>query len=342
MMPRLFRKSLNVLKERTRATLLERNNLKRCRDFVARLDSARIPTYIVITPHVTHLGPLAAANHTSSVQPVFVANGIADADIEWLLSRSPDIPVLRLKTSLRGRLGSLLTHGTVIDTLAKSTERPFCIQDADCFVTDAGFWDSMKLDEASHYASGPFRRDPTAGNRPKYPETFLVLLNAKLMSSLRRAHGVSATTKRPNRRARRILEQAGYPSGVYLETLKPYYDTLQQYWVAASHSGYSYNFVAGEGKDVFHVGGTSYLYEDFGDLTHWDYWALNVQYFHLRLLELPACARFRGRFGKLFEFHGSVEALLVNFPEFAAGWRIAQSETVLQHALKTKLYDGTS
>jgi hypothetical protein len=289
------------------------------------------------------MAPLAAASHGELVQPVFIANGIGDADIAWLSSICPDVPILRLKTSLRGNASSLLAHGSVIDILSQVSEAAFCIQDADCFVIDSSFWHSMRLDETKHYATGPFLRAPTGSDRPDYPETFLLLLNSRLMSTLRRSEGIRASaTDRPNRRARRMLKAAGYPSGRFLETLKQYYDTLQQYWVAASYRGYSYNHVTGEGKSVFHIGGTSYLYEDFSDLPHWDYWALNVQYFHLRLLELPACEQFRDRFAKLRKFHGKPSNLIRNHPDFASGWRRAQSDSILECSPGMKVYRGVS
>lgn len=297
-----------------------------------------LPSYIVVTPHLVHLAPLAARNHPPQIQPVFVANGIGPSDIAWLADVSPDVPLVQLRASLGGNADSLVEHGMVINHLAKGNRGIFCVQDADCFVSDTEFWKSMKLDALTDYAAGPFVRQGER-ERPDFPETFLLCLNRGLMERFRRDYGITAEPSgRPRARTRRFLARAGYPEGKYLETLKDYYDTLQQYWVAAQEHGFAFRIVPGEGRSVHHVGGTSYLHRAFEDLDHWDYWPLNVHYFHLRLLDLPRCAPFRERFRGLIDFHGSSRNLLSDSPGFAEGWRRRESDVIIDRTNAASLY----
>lgn len=331
-------RAIRSVAARLRSSALGNVNSRIIRRFSRELDERRIPTFIVVTPHLVHLAPLAARNHPERIQPVFVANGLSENDREWLTSIAPEVPTLSLRASLRRQSASMIEHGVVINYLAESGDNVFCIQDADCFISDAGFWDSMELDEGAEYAAGPFLRH--AGNdRPEFPETFLLMLNRRLMQKYMGSHGITAeTTPTPRRRAQQLLTEAGYGEGRYIETLKDYYDTLQQYWIASEHHGFRYRHVEGDGETVHHVGGSSYLYETFDDLEHWDYWPLNVQYLHLRLLELPACAPFRDRFSRLIQFHGSSAALLSNYPAFAAGWRRKRSDLIIDATGAEALY----
>jgi len=318
--------------------ILTLTNDRICRRASVKLDARRMPTYIVVTPHLVHLAPLAASNHSVGIQPVFVANGIGRTDIDWLTAMKPDVPVISLRTSLGGKSASLLEHGVIINHLARGVHDVFCVQDADCFVTDSEFWATMMLDPNTDYAVGPFLRQGE-GERPDFPETFLICLNRELMEKYSREFGITAEPSgRPRRKARRFLRDVGYPEGKYLETLKDYYDTLQQFWVAARKHGFVYRHVAGEGKTVHHVGGTSYLHRSFENLEHWDYWPLNVHYFHLRLLELSRCAQFRPRFGAVIDFHGSSNRLLDQFPEFANGWRRRESDLIIARTNAETLY----
>ena len=313
-----------------RSRMLAFRNAGVLRQSLQDIPGDKVPSYIVVTPHLVHLAPLASRNHARHVQPVFLANGISDSDVAWLSRHCPEVPRIVLHASLRRRAGSLITHGVVIDYLTQDPRALFCIQDADCFVTDASFWDSVTLDPTTEYAAGPFLRKGK-GARPDFPETFLLCLNASLMRKYRHAYGITAeSTPHPPRRAQRFLQGAGYPEGTYLETLKDYYDTLQQFWVASRHHGYRFRYLPGDGAEVHHIGGTSYLYRTFDDLAHWDYWPLNVHYFHLRLLELPACSRFRGRFTRLIDYHGSADKLLAAFPTYAQGWRRQNADLILE------------
>ncbi len=313
-----------------RSAILWQANARSVRRSVRLLDQNRMQCFITVTPHLVHMAPLAILNAGAGIQHVFVANGLSDGDIEWLEERAALTPIIRLRTSLGRNPGSLLPHGFVIDCLAESSATPFCIQDADCFISDDRFWESVTLDPAKEFATCAFVRKGKGG-APDFPETFLTCLNSSLMKQFRKQLDIrSESTRLPSSRASRALAAAGYPAGRVLETLKDYYDTLQQFWVVATHHGYVYRRLEGEGESVHHIGGTSYLYRNFADLSHWDYWPLAVHYFNLRLLELPASRQFRARFPQLIEYHGSSDSLIQKFPEFAKGRRRLMIDEILR------------
>jgi hypothetical protein len=298
----------------------------------------KLNTFIVVTPHLIHLAPLAALNPGKGIRPVFVSNGLSSGDISWLESIAPQVPVIPLKASLGGNPDSLLGHGVIIDCLASASHEAFCIQDADCFVSDATFWDHVSLDLEKEFAACAFVRK-AKGDMPEFPETFLAVLNAPLLRRYRMKYRISAeSSAEAPPRARAVLAEAGYGRGEVLENLKNYYDTLQQYWVVATHEGFSFRRLDGEGKTVHHIGGTSYLHRSFENLSHWDYWPLAVHYLHMRVLEMPGAIRFRKRFAKLFEVHDSAAALLGAYPDFAAGRRRANADAILDSLGAAQLY----
>jgi len=322
-----------------RRRLLGRINSRIARKACHELPAAKLGSFIVVTPHLVHLAPLAAMNHGATVQPVFVANGISASDIKWLKEMSRDTPVVPMRSSLKRESESLLDHGVVVDLISRALGgRSFAIQDADCFVTDESFWKTLELDEKTEFAVGPFERR-AEDERPAFPETFLVRLNGPLLARQRHDSGITAeATAKPSKAAREVMKSAGYGEGKYLEARKNYFDTLQQYWIASTLAGYVYRVVGGEGQTVHHIGGTSYLHRTFDDLAHWDYWPLNVHYFHLRLLELPACARFRERFRALFDLHITSAALLKAYPDYASGWRRRESDVIIEKTRAEERY----
>ena len=318
-----------MIRHSLRSAVLQETNTRAARRAIQGMDSAKLKSFIVVTPHLIHMAPLATLNHGSGVQPVLVANGLSGDDLAWLGAMCPGVPTIELRTSLTGNPDSLLLHGVIIDYLAAACDQPFCIQDADCFVLDSSFWTGVSLDPKTEYATCVFVREGDA-KRPPFPETFLTCLNAPLMRKFNRELSIrSESTDRPSSRAKDALASAGYGEGRVLETLKDYYDTLQQFWVIATHRGFRFRKLAGEGDTVHHIGGTSYLHSTFDDLAHWDYWPLAVHYFNMRLLELPAASRFRKRFEKLSAYHGSADQVLGKFPDFAAGYRRKTADTIL-------------
>jgi hypothetical protein len=296
---------------------------------VSRLSlDGKIPCYIVVTPHLVHLAPMAAREHPAQFPPVLIANGLDEADVEWLATMCPGTPLIAVRGGIRRGSKSLLPHGVIIDLVADSSGGPFCLQDADCFILERDFWDKVSIDEDRDYAAGPFLKEDFG--KGAYPETFFVCVNRNLMMAYRRLYRLSTNGGIPDSgQARRILEEAGFGEGVFPEPSKKAYDTMQQFWVVAASKGFRFRLLPGENRAVHHIGGTSYLHVKFEDLSSGEFWPLNSHYFHLRILEEPQYARFRGRFKELVQFHCDSQSLLRSFPAFSDGWRRRQTDALL-------------
>ena len=102
--------------------------------------------------------------------------------------------------------------------------------------------------------------------------------------------------------------------------------------------GSRFGVIPGAGETIFHIGGTSYLARTADDVSHWDYWPLNVHYFNLRLLSLPKCTAFRERFRSLYEWYGSPEALLDRYPDYRKGWRFAEVGRIFEKLECERVY----
>jgi hypothetical protein len=271
---------------------------------------------------------MAARNHPRRFPAILVANGLDRDDISWLRKTCADIPLVSVTATFDPRSRALLPHGAIIDLVASARKGPFCLQDADCFVSDVEFWESIQLDEKVEYASGPFIKVGDVASA--YPETYFVCVNGDLLVRYGDQYGItSAAGPSGSTRANEALARAGFLEGMFPESSKNYFDTLQQFWVLAIDKGYRFRYLDGAGKTIHHIGGTSYLHAVFNDLAKWDYLPLNVHYFHLKLLEHPSTERFRRRFKALINYHGTTESLLDSFPEFRDGWRRKQTDMIL-------------
>ncbi len=331
--PDIFR----ALKRRLRGLALRRSNVGRLRRFIWEgCGETQIPLLIILTPDLVHMAPLAVALKSPAFWPVFILNGVSKPDRSWLDSLVGDVKMFELKASLTGNSKSLIEHGTVIEYFFEASRHSFCIQDADCFVTDERFFADLKLNESEQFATGPFTKDLP---QIKVPDTFFLYLNAPLFRRLRSHYGLIARTSRNvPKKFEEIAAKAGFPAGVYPEQKKGAFDTLQLFWILAGQLGARFKQVPGEGERVFHIGGTSYLSRETSDLAHWDFWPMNVHYFNLRLLSLPKCARFRERFASLTRLHGDCDSLLANSPEYRRGWRHAQVEHILERLNADRIY----
>jgi hypothetical protein len=263
------------------------------------------------------------------IAPILLANGLGDDDVRWLRSVCSGVPVIHLKAGIRKNSKSLLPHGVIIDLVSSAGNGPICLQDADCFVSDPAFWDQVVLNVQTDYAAGPFWK--ASGLNDGYAETFFVVLNRDLLVKCRRLYGItSEVVITPRKRARPFLIKAGLGANRFPEESKDYFDTLQQFWVVAEADGFKFRRIDGANKTIHHIGGTSYLHNVFDELSKWDYWPLNVHYFHLRILEQPEFARFQPRFESLFRFHRGSQELLESFPEYRDGWRRKLTDSVLR------------
>ena len=224
---------------------------------------------------------------------------------------------------------SILGHAEIIDYLFAVSEEPFCIQDPDCFITECDFYKELSLDDETEFAAGPFTKRPTDHDHV-LPDTFFLILNPRVFKKISRKYGVTARTNKLAGSALHCAKSLGYSQEAYPEQFKGYFDTLQAFWVLALAEGYSFKKVPGTGKSIFHIGGTSYLHNSDYALDHWDYWPLSVQYFNMRLLEMPVNACFREKHLILFRTYDSAKRLTEMYPQFKEGRRYAECEKILQ------------
>ncbi len=313
-----------------RRALLHLVNRGRLRCVAARLKAeGRVPAFVIASPPDMHLAPLAVLHGNPRIAHVIVGNGLTCGDIEWLQAQAPTTPVVQLKASLKGNASTYLPHAEVVRVCQGAAPSDFCIQDADCFVTDSEWWNQLRFTSARQYAAGPFEKQVDRLGA-LMPDTYLVLINGAAYRE-REAQGVRphiATVPVPA--VRRLLNARGIPGDYFPEKGKNYYDTLYMHWTAATLNGDEFLHLPGGNQTVVHVGGSSYLNGKLcTDVTHWDYWPLNTPYFHMRVLEFPRFAPIRPRFAPVFERFGSPDRLLKDHTEFRKSNRFRTSEKIL-------------
>lgn len=294
----------------------------------------------IFTEQLMHFAPFCIPETDGRFELLLLLNGVTDESASWLADLLPGTCVVRLKASLKGNARSLLSHAAVLNDLLAVIRQPFCIQDPDCFITDARFFDDVHVDE-NEFAAGPFVKRPTDHDHV-LPDTFFLMLNSRLFHRLSSEFGISAEliTSLPTK-AMKAAQTFGYQPGQFTENFKNYFDTLQAYWIVAQAEGKNFRLLPGAGESVFHIGGTSYLHKCDYDLAHWDYWPLSVQYFNLRLLEQPVNARFRKMFPELTATYSDSEDLLRKYPMFQQGYRYRDIQTILDACLNSRLSAST-
>jgi len=299
------------------------------RGLASVLKTGATPIFFIFTPEIVHFAPYCIPANAKGFEPVLILNSVSASDEQWLREIHPTRLLISLKVSLTGNSNSLLAHGDVLNNLFATLSTSFCVQDPDCFVTHPSFWDQVSLDTKSDMAGGPFTQKPTHHDHV-LPDTFFLMLNSRLFRSLRDRYQISAGTESHLKpAATERIQELGYGQGQFPQQFKPYFDTLQAYWLLALAEGYRFNKFPGVGETIFHIGGTSYLHSSDYDLSHWDYWPLSVIYFNLRLLELEAGERFRGRFKTILDRYGSANELLASYPEFLGTHRFSEMQKFL-------------
>lgn len=321
---------MKALIQQLRAQLLHGINRRRLAALMAGVPLAgRLPVFVIASPPDMHLAPLAVLTGHPRIVHIIVGNGISAADVTWLKSQSPDIPVVQLMASLQGNARSYLAHAEVVRLCQQVSPGDFCIQDADCFVTDTNWWEQLRFTSAHQYAAGPFGK-PLERLDAQMPDTYLVLINGATYRQ-REGQGIRpdiATVPVPALQS--LLKARGLTGAYFPDIVKTYYDTLQMHWTAATIGGEEFLHLPGENQIVFHVGGSTYLNgKACADVTHWDYWPLNTPYFHMRVLETPRFAAIRPRFAGIFERYGSPQKVLEQFPDFKKSQRYQLSEKLL-------------
>jgi hypothetical protein len=319
------------LKQSVRDKALSFHNRRRLRGMIGETiaEDATV-VFFVFTPDLVHFAPFCIPHNVANIQAIALLNGVSREDADWMRCLHPNIPVVPLSSSLTGNAKSMLPHATVINDLFAVLDRPFCIQDPDCFVTDNRFYDAVSLDAEQHFAAGPFTKMPTDHDHV-LPDTFFILFNTQVFKRIERTYRVSADITRdlPAAAAHKI-EAIGYSAGQHPEQFKGYFDTLQAFWLLSLAEGYSFKKLDGEGRTLFHIGGTSYLKNSDYELDHWDYWPLAVRYFNLRLIERDMSERFRDRFQHLIQLHGSADQVLRDYPQFLQSNRYRDITLILE------------
>jgi len=315
-----------------RRVALSKLNQHRLRTGMRRkLQRETIPIYFIFTPDIVHFAPYCIPVGVDGFEPILVLNSVSESDEKWLRTIHPDRVIIPLKVSLRGNRKSMLSHGEVLNDLFAISDRLFCIQDPDCFVTDPSFWKHVELEPLRDMACGPFAKK-TTNHDHVLPDTFFMMLNPSLFKDISKRYGILASnTKQLLPVAQKMIKQLNYHPGQYPEQFKGYFDTLQAFWLLALSEGYQFRQIPGAGHIVFHIGGTSYLHSSDYDLCHDSYWPLSVIYFNLRLLEKPAGERFRARFKGILDRFESPDHLLSLYPEFDKSPRFTEIQTLLSH-----------
>lgn len=290
----------------------------------------RIPIFFIFTPDLVHFAPFCIEEDLDDFEAVIVLNAVSHEDELWLGERLPERPVVNLTASLRGNKQSMLAHGDVLNDLCAVCPGRFCVQDPDCFVTDRAFYAGIEFDPQRHFAAGPFSKSAT-DHEHHVPDTFFLMLQGAAVQRTEERYGISAdVTRKLSVAAVSKLREIGYVRGDFPEQFKGYFDTLQAYWLVSMANGLKFNKIPGDGTQMCHIGGTSYLKNSELDLAHWDYWPLSVRYFNMRLLENPALAPFRERFAYLKQMHGSADQMLIDYPEFLRSERYRSISTILK------------
>lgn len=319
---------INQTIKKTRAAILNVLGQRRLRRSIKNLPKSAVPVFFILTPDIVHLAPFCVKNIPQPFTAVLIGNGVAQEDMAWVRGEVNCI-CCEIVSSLTGNTASLLEHGVVLDQLFAACGRDFCIQDPDCFVTDMAFWESVRLSE-NDFAAGPFWEQPP-GRSHVLPGTFFVYFSRQIQRDLAKRFSISCGyfSELPPKAAAAV-KRIGYEKGDFVHSFKGSFDTLHGYWILAFSEGYSFAPLPGEGTQIIHVGGTSYLNNANIEPDYWDYWPLAVQYLNLRLLELPRLERFRDRFKDMTSRYGNSNQLLADYPRFAEGWRRRNVDQILE------------
>lgn len=289
----------------------------------------RIPVYVIASPPDMHFVPLALLHGSPRILRIVVANGVGPEGLAWLRSQVGEVPVIALKASLKRESTNYLPHAEVVRLCELASRGDFCIQDADCFVTNSAWWNQLRPLAPDEFASGPFRK-PAHRLDTWMADTFLVMINQSAYRR-REAWGIRPDITATNLpRLRELLRARGIEDDYYPDSYNKYFDTLQMHWIAAILEGDTFAQVPGADEEVFHVGGSTYLTgKNNVDPRHWDYWPLNTAFFNLRVLESPRFAAVRDQGSWLFSRYGSAAKLLEEFPDYTNSRRYRQSLCLL-------------
>ncbi|HEY3853751.1 MAG TPA: hypothetical protein VGO67_05090 [Verrucomicrobiae bacterium] len=205
------------------------------------LGQDRLPTFVIASPPDMHLAPLAVLRGNYRIAQVILGNGLASRDIQWIKAQAPGIPVVQLTASLDGNAKTYLPHAEVVRLCKKASPGDFAIQDADCFVTESKWWNDFRITSKLEFATGPFYK-PLQKLGQLVPDTFLVAVNSDGYQR-RISQGIQPNIYSDTNSVASRLQARGI-TGPYLpEEGKPYVDTMQMHWLAATLDGETFRFI---------------------------------------------------------------------------------------------------
>ena len=212
------------------------------------------PLVLVAVPHILHYVIPCLTLATPHVGVVLVLNGLARWEEEILDRRFPELPRIRLEPLPR----SMLAHGSVLDLLLRHAERRFTLLDPDLFVFDPAVFAELEL-RPGEIAVGAYGfTNRKTGLR--FPTTHLLALDVPSLQSLMARHRVGPAIYRrtpPHLVAR--LGTLGLGDHNFVRDHLPHYDPLNLLLALAVYEGFRFRILDRAERDVFHVGGVSYL-----------------------------------------------------------------------------------
>jgi hypothetical protein len=252
---RLLNKIPNVraLRRRLKSPMLKWSNRtwRRQLKAVQHLDALAV---VIVMPGSVHVGALAL-NYLREYENVLcISNGLADWEYE-ILQRCHFTAVVKTRC--------ILVHAEVIDGLIEVLDKPFWLIDHDCYVLDiqALHQQRQKLGERAGLA---FYNTKNLVNGIVAPETFLILLNPKIIRGLQNKYRVKSSVylwaALPDK-VKAKLELVGAGDDRRPEDHKPCFDTLRVIALLAQAEGcgfimeHGYSAVCQPYPEVIHIGG---------------------------------------------------------------------------------------
>jgi hypothetical protein len=267
-----------------------------------------MPYCLVAVPEILHFVIPCLTLATRHVPVVLVLNGVRDWEERILFERFPALPVVRLDP-LRG---SKLSHGVVMEILLRHAERDFGLLDPDLYVFDPGVFERMRL-SAGELAVGAFGFTNRVTGLV-FPTTHLLALDVGAVRSLMSEHGIGpGICRRPPPELVAPLRSLGLGEGNFPKDYLPYYDPMNLIFAVALHAGKRLRTLDCRDDEATHVGGITY-----SDRNAW------LDYFHLRLLELPFAGPFAARYRELLRLMDDPARLRVRLEALGAGETVSR------------------
>jgi hypothetical protein len=299
-LPRMLaRKGSNaVLQPINRCATALRHHAYRDRVRAGLAQATTAPHVVVVVPRILHYVIPCLALAVRHVSVTLVLNGTRPWEDEILARRFPHLPTIRLSPVK----GSLLPHGTVLDIVLRHAQRNLVLLDPDLFVFDPAVFARLEP-AAGEIAVGAFGVTNRAAART-FPTTHLLALDVPAVQALMTRHRIRPVIYR--RTPRHLVEplgKLGFGDHNFVKEYLRCYDPLNLVLAMAVHDGFETRVLNADEEGVVHVGGVSYLERN-----------VVLDYFNLKLLELPFARPFAERYRPLLVGSRSAEQLRADTP----------------------------